>query len=408
MASKLNNETDKLRRQEGQGYDPKPLIWVAIIVAIVGMLFFAIHRFYSLARPIDGSLWGEFGDYIGGVVGTIIAYISIRLLVATLKTQTQSNDIATGASQRNTRATSLQLLTDQFKMMVDLYREALGNIKQKGDDKLKGQQYLKVIKKKMLEEYQSQAQDYASRKKDAVALFEKFYVEHRDTASVYFRLIYRLLQIIFNQDLDSTDKAPFAKMLRCQFTEEELFFIRYNAMTSNGKNIRKLLNQYNIQKHLPELSLLEFKFWYDFIDVNLHSEVITYLISLRKTLIKYDKQNEIDEIPPIGGRYTIEAAMQDDRKKYTLTLCRNLSESPSTEGLPAAFERFSRENLRDFLDDVLHELVIYYSFEINQTESDLIFEKNDIFENNSEIVTAEVTMTNPDKEIHLYVDYDPS
>ena len=170
MASRLNNETDKVRRQEGQGYDPKPLIWVAFIVAIVGLLFFAIHRFYSLSRPIDGSLWGEFGDYIGGVVGTIIAYISIRLLVATLKTQTQSNDIATGASQRNTRATSLQLLTDQFKMMVDLYREALRNIKQKDDDNLYGQQYLKEIRKKMLKGYNSQTKDYAARKKESSML----------------------------------------------------------------------------------------------------------------------------------------------------------------------------------------------------------------------------------------------
>ena len=403
MASRLNNETDKVRRQEGQGYDPKPLIWVAFIVAIVGLLFFAIHRFYSLSRPIDGSLWGEFGDYIGGVVGTIIAYISIRLLVATLKTQTQSNDIATGASQRNTRATSLQLLTDQFKMMVDLYREALRNIKQKDDDNLYGQQYLKEIRKKMLKGYNSQTKDYAARKKD-----EKFYVEHRDTASVYFRLIYRLLQIIFNQDIDSTDKAPFAKMLRCQFTEEEMFLIRYNAMTSNGENIRKLLNQYNIQKHLPELSLLEFKFWHDFIDENLHSEVITYLIALRKTLIKCDKQNEIDEIPQIGGRYTIEAAMQSDRKKYTLTLIRNLSEPPSTEGLPAAFEHFSKENLRDFLDDILHELIIFYSFEMNQTERELEFVKDAKIEDNREIVTAEVTMITHDKKIRLYIDYDPS
>ena len=179
-------------------------------------------------------------------------------------------------------------------------------------------------------------------------------------------------------------------------------------MTSNGENIRKLLNQYNIQKHLPELSLLEFKFWHDFIDENLHSEVITYLIALRKTLIKCDKQNEIDEIPQIGGRYTIEAAMQSDRKKYTLTLIRNLSEPPSTEGLPAAFEHFSKENLRDFLDDILHELIIFYSFEMNQTERELEFVKDAKIEDNREIVTAEVTMITPDKKIRLYIDYDPS
>ena len=73
----------------------KWLVVLACILSIAGLVFFVSHRYYSLTKPIDGSIWGEFGDFIGGVVGTIIAYISIRLLIDTLKAQKDANDYCT-------------------------------------------------------------------------------------------------------------------------------------------------------------------------------------------------------------------------------------------------------------------------------------------------------------------------
>ena len=75
MASGMNEEKVNKEQYE-ERYNPRPLILLAVFLAILGFFFFISHRYFSLAKPIDGAVWGEFGDFIGGVIGTIIAYIS--------------------------------------------------------------------------------------------------------------------------------------------------------------------------------------------------------------------------------------------------------------------------------------------------------------------------------------------
>ena len=45
----------------------------AILILLVGMVFFLLHRDYDCSMSIDGSLWGQYGDYVGGLVGTLLA-----------------------------------------------------------------------------------------------------------------------------------------------------------------------------------------------------------------------------------------------------------------------------------------------------------------------------------------------
>ena len=114
---------------EPNSYNPRPMALLAAILAILALLLFASHRYFSLAKAIDGSLWGEYGDFIGGVVGTIIAYISIRLLVETLRAQNKANQIASITAKDNDYTYHLQQLNDHFQMLIKLYRETLSEFK---------------------------------------------------------------------------------------------------------------------------------------------------------------------------------------------------------------------------------------------------------------------------------------
>ena len=248
MASGINQENVRMVKPLEERYNPKPLIMVAVALTIIGFFFFISHRYFSLTKPIDGSVWGEFGDFIGGVIGTIIAYISIRLLVATLNTQAYGNNITKEAADLSLYESKLQQLSADFKMMLDLYHTTLAKFN--ADDTTPGApsglEFLIRKKNTIVDRYTSPDNSYKARNEAAIKMFNDFYAENRQVASVYFRIIYRLLELIFMADIESEDKAKFAKMLRCQLSEEELFYIRYNAMTNNGTNIRKYLNQYNL------------------------------------------------------------------------------------------------------------------------------------------------------------------
>ncbi len=66
-----------------------------IIVGICFTCFFGIEFIFNSNEitlgPIDPAIWGQYGDIIGGFVGTIVALIGVYLLFETLKVQRLSN-----------------------------------------------------------------------------------------------------------------------------------------------------------------------------------------------------------------------------------------------------------------------------------------------------------------------------
>ncbi|WP_172637555.1 putative phage abortive infection protein [Sediminibacterium salmoneum] len=68
---------------------------VLIIVGICFTVFFAIAFIFNTGElssgEIEPSIWGQFGDIVGGFVGTIVALVGVLLLFETLKQQRRAN-----------------------------------------------------------------------------------------------------------------------------------------------------------------------------------------------------------------------------------------------------------------------------------------------------------------------------
>lgn len=65
----------------------KIFIIIGIIVSVIITLLFVVHRTYSYNLPIDNELFGQYGDIIGGVVGTIFTILGNILLFYTINLQ---------------------------------------------------------------------------------------------------------------------------------------------------------------------------------------------------------------------------------------------------------------------------------------------------------------------------------
>ena len=76
------------------------VIATCVIVAGVIIILYAQNRLYDCNLPVDAALFGNYGDFIGGVIGTFIALYSAYLLVRTLENQAVTNEsvIATNDS----------------------------------------------------------------------------------------------------------------------------------------------------------------------------------------------------------------------------------------------------------------------------------------------------------------------
>lgn len=230
--------------------------WLMGISFICAVVLFCIHLpWFVWANAIDTSKWGTFGDFIGGVLGTACAYISLRLLVKNLKEQEKSNDYLRESNNRSSEVSELQLVHEDISTLLESYNRVINTYKI-SDDSI-GQKAIKDIATEILNSYNEDNNDQIEKRiEEARKLFDEKYIIHRDSMSVHFRLLYQIFQIIWLSDIKGEKKAMLSKMLRSQFTEHELLLLRYNCLTSNGKKMRFYVNQFNLLKHLPITRLL--------------------------------------------------------------------------------------------------------------------------------------------------------
>lgn len=196
-----------------------------ILLWLVGILFFGILIFacyYFVGNQdvvseetgqVNGSLWGQYGDFIGGVVGTAFAFISLWLLVKTLRQQIDSSEEISKNNEKNNRISLIQTFDNTYYRLLELYENALNALKGDTD-----------ISKFVHDELKAK---FESRTKNPKQAFKDFYSKHREHASVYFRMIYRELQFLDKSNIPEKYKAQYSKIFRAQLSEAELLLLRY-------------------------------------------------------------------------------------------------------------------------------------------------------------------------------------
>lgn len=83
-------------------------IWLTRIIVILLLTGVLVILLFSLIRPfndwsfnLNATLFGQFGDFIGGLIGTVFSLVAALLLYVTLKEQQKSNLMQTNAFTEN-------------------------------------------------------------------------------------------------------------------------------------------------------------------------------------------------------------------------------------------------------------------------------------------------------------------
>lgn len=341
--------------------------WLMGISFICAIVLFCIHQpWFVWANAIDTSKWGTFGDFIGGVLGTACAYISLRLLVKNLKEQEKSNDYLRESNNRSSEVSELQLVHEDISTLLESYNRVINTYK-KSDDSI-GQKAIRDIATDLLNSYKEDNNDpIKSRIEEARKLFDKKYIIHRDSMSVHFRLLYQIFQIIWLSDIKGEKKAMLSKMLRSQFTEHELLLLRYNCLTSNGKKMRFYVNQFNLLKHLPITHLLEFKKWVKDLDDVQRNRLDSECISIRKcikNLLLKDENKEEKQQLNYSNRYNGAITISADKKTCHFELVRNTQESSSVDitSIDNELDKWNDEEMKNFFVDFFKYIFDYSNF----------------------------------------------
>lgn len=349
--------------------------WLMGISFVCAVVLFCIHQpWFVWVNTIDTLKWGTFGDFIGGVLGTACAYISLRLLVKNLKEQEKSNGYLKESNDRSNEVSELQLVHGDVSTMLESYNRTIKSYKI-GDNE--GRNAIKEIAIGLFNSYDENNDDSIEIRIDnARKLFDAKYIVHRDSMAVHFRLLYQIFQVIWKSELKGEKKAMLSKMQRSQFTEHELLLLRYNYLTSNGEKMGFYVNQFNLLKHLPITHLLEFKKWVKNLDDiqrnRLDSECICLRKCIKNLLLKDDGKDETQQIE-YSPKYVGKIKVTADKKTCHFELVRNINVQSSADAtsIDKVLDKWDDEKMEKFFVDFFKYIFDYSNFSIYNSIGDL-------------------------------------
>jgi hypothetical protein len=251
-------------------------IWPFFVLPLLAVLLFAVvvgvyAKIFIGPLSLDHDKWGQFGDYVGGVLNPLLAFfgliallVTIRLQVKELKLSTRELSKSAVALQRqnaalvhqNFESTFFQLLrrvgwlAEATKFGILSGRAAL---KEMYISHLQNEYYLPLVSKG------------GNAGEVAVKAYELFYDRHHDTLGHYFRTLYHLFTFIDKSILKEEDKAIYANIARAQLSTYELCLLFYNGASKHGERFKPLLEKYGILKHVYENALLSRNDKFDFV-----------------------------------------------------------------------------------------------------------------------------------------------
>jgi len=383
---------------------------IYIIFTLVFFIFSLLcflwgHPFYFFNKDyiIDHELFGTFGDFFGGVLGTFFTLISVLLVVRTFRHQ----QIVTRDNQELQKA---QQFNDLFFKLIQLYQSEvkelngeLENIIEENIEKIKKERIQYTDKdffdeeKKLMQNKYRNLTSYRKNIQRAINYYVLFYTNNRSKMAAYFRTLYRIFELIDNTNLiDERHKKEYAKIIRAQLTESELFFLRYNAMTIYGRQFILYLNKYHVLKHLPAFELLEFKDWWKNMN-NIEREGINMIYqAIRESLKDVFTHGKSD----CKHQIALFSNSSNNRYQLTLTLI-NMSDFVINLTINSSNKFFSKEfiglykledkKIQQLLDCFLKELFLFSNFNTYNkndeitTYSSPILTKGPILEINSGI-----------------------
>lgn len=350
----------------------KLLLWSVGVFLGVSIFVFFVFVFahpWNFTCRADSEQWGQYGDFIGGFLGTLVAFISIYYLVGPLKAQKEANDKLQASNDEASNINTLQQTDIKIRHLLEYYND----IRESYPKSTKGQP-LKEIVDQLSEEHIHTDANYSTRLAQAKEVFDsQFYIKKRSIAAVQFRVLYQIMCLITSIDESKNRDAKvfYGKLVRSQLGEDELLLLRYNCWCKYGEAMRQHINRFNLLKHLPALSLLEFQYWVKIILTNdvLRNAVDTELIAQRKLIreVTDSRETELNRHLIISAKYSLDVTFSPDRKNFTYCLIRK-DDMPDVEHIDESFGVLGNDHMLHFLLDYLHEVFEYSNFQMYNNE----------------------------------------
>lgn len=211
-------------------------------IIVLLTLFFLNFRKYDISQ--SPTEWGQFGDYMGGLLNPLFGLISVVLIAATLRSQTQ--------------AAKLQAFESQFFTLLSLHSSIVQSIDRKMKDKtiMHGRDCFRFFYRKIV----------AISQRDRVTMataYQRFLESDGWEVEHYFRTVYHLFKHVKDEHhkIEATEaqRKRYYDLIKSQLSQYELVLLWLNVQSINKGNWELIISEPEAKpfEHLNKAHLIE-------------------------------------------------------------------------------------------------------------------------------------------------------
>ncbi|MCL2721306.1 MAG: putative phage abortive infection protein [Treponema sp.] len=260
------------------------------LISFLASVYFGSGHFF---KYLDEEKMGQFGNFIGGTLGTILVFVSVILYYMALKEQRKDIRINQGTLKLQIQALEQQITEfkaqrkeleqtrNVFEEQTKIYKLQMQTMKTKQFES-NFYSYLDIYLKIKGELNEINNKNFASgicrdiqvntslKEVNIIGChdiindrYRQVHSSLRSNMSRYFKTIFHLIKIIDSSSLSEEEKKAYADTFKSQMEDSELLILYYYCHSFYGNNFQSLILKYNILEHLHPLTKIEFKNKYE-------------------------------------------------------------------------------------------------------------------------------------------------
>ncbi|MGM8924726.1 putative phage abortive infection protein [Enterobacter hormaechei subsp. steigerwaltii] len=225
-------------------------IWIGVVsvASVIGYAVFLIFFSWpitSISEP------GVFGDSFG-VLTSLFSALAFVCVVWTLNYQREEFKLQKQELAESKKEIAKQGFENSFFQMLKIQNDIVEGITYEKigmmeKDEFKGRDALKELSIKLHSQIKSLA-------KNAIDLdrvkhsYEALFNEDGHRLAHYFRFLYNIFRFLSEADIDN--KMLYARLVRAQISNQELFLLYYNSLTPAGRKFQNYIHEFNLMDNL--------------------------------------------------------------------------------------------------------------------------------------------------------------
>ncbi|MDK9723393.1 MAG: putative phage abortive infection protein [Sterolibacteriaceae bacterium MAG5] len=238
------------------------LKWLALVGIVVATIIIGAYLVkFSGSLSDSREEWGQFGDYVGGLLNPTFSFLALLAFLGTFALQVRELRISAkelknsaDALVKQNEALRVQNFEASFFQLLRLHNDIVSSIDivSRSGKVTKGRDCFKVFLNRLQSTLEAEGAD--GNYEAFLIYYDLFYIEHQHEIGHYFRLMYNIIKLVSRTG--GIDKRFYTNLVRAQLSSAELMLLFYNCLSSWGsEKFKPMVEEFALLKTMPNTSL---------------------------------------------------------------------------------------------------------------------------------------------------------